>query len=139
MHSRNAHEDLLAALVAQARSALLYERQGLKELEGLRAEVRGIQSAEVGVWYHTAAGRGVGGEGRSEERGRREAEGRRDESIVASPTTERRSIQSMARSVVVQGDARQRVDVSLFRFSSGKREADGWTQAKMAASMLAGF
>lgn len=51
-HSRNAHEDVFAALLDHARSSLLYERQVLKELELLRPELAGIKKPEAGVYYH---------------------------------------------------------------------------------------
>lgn len=48
-HSRNAHEDVLSALLEHARSSLLYERQLLKEFELLRPELTGIRKMETGV------------------------------------------------------------------------------------------
>lgn len=43
-HSRLAHDDIQAALIEHARSALVYERQFLRELEALRPDVRNAAS-----------------------------------------------------------------------------------------------
>lgn len=53
-HSRNAHADILSALLDHARSSLMYEKQLLKELELLRPELHAIKKPEPGVYYHTA-------------------------------------------------------------------------------------
>ncbi|KAK4705602.1 hypothetical protein P7C70_g598, partial [Phenoliferia sp. Uapishka_3] len=52
-HSRNAHSDILSALLDHARSSLMYEKQLLKELEVLRPELHAIKKPEPGVYYHT--------------------------------------------------------------------------------------
>lgn len=51
-HSRNAHADILAALLDHAKSNLVYEQQLLKELELVRPELKGIKAMREGVYYH---------------------------------------------------------------------------------------
>lgn len=148
-HSRAAHQDLLTALLDHARSALLYEKQLLKEVELVRPELHGIKKPVAGVYYHTPAaaatsasaassptskprGAAIGGsptmqrtsslgaagaEGASSKsmfvgRGAPDFGGQEEQASMAKKV-QQRSVRSMASSVQVADDRRQRVDVSL--------------------------
>lgn len=54
-HSRNAHQDIIAALIEHARTNLLYEKQLLKELEVVRPELHAVKSPRDQVYYHQPA------------------------------------------------------------------------------------
>ncbi|BGP29744.1 Vacuolar protein sorting-associated protein 17 [Rhodotorula toruloides] len=145
-HSIDTHTDLLSTLFEHARQTLLCEKQRLKEFELLRPDVKAIRRQEAGVIYHTTPGGQVmgraGSAGASTVSSRlaapAPAPGSPTPSRVAPPPAsdplggdsgrdlgsmaqkaQKRSVRSMASSVHVEGDRRQKVD------------------ARMAASMLA--
>ncbi|KAJ8296205.1 Vacuolar protein sorting-associated protein 17 [Rhodotorula toruloides] len=141
-HSIDTHSDLLSALLEHARQTLLCEKQRLKEFELLRPDVKAIKRQEAGVIYHTTPGGqvvGRAGAGASSVSSRPApmpgsptpsrvapsssadplgGESGRDLGSMAQKA-QKRSVRSMASSVHVEGDRRQKVD------------------ARMAASMLA--
>ncbi|BGP05696.1 Vacuolar protein sorting-associated protein 17 [Rhodotorula toruloides] len=141
-HSIDTHSDLLSTLLEHARQTLLCEKQRLKEFELLRPDVKAIKRQEAGVIYHTAPGGqvvGRAGAGASSVSSRPApmpgsptpsrvapsssadplgGESGRDLGSMAQKA-QKRSVRSMASSVHVEGDRRQKVD------------------ARMAASMLA--
>ncbi|BGP22509.1 vacuolar protein sorting-associated protein VPS17 [Rhodotorula toruloides] len=147
-HSIDTHADLVSSLLEHARQTLVCEKQRLKEFELLRPDVRAIKRPEAGVIYHTTPGgqvvgrAGSVGSASASSRSTAPAPASPTPSRAAPPSSpapsssdplargtrdlgsmaqkaQKRTVRSMASSVHVEGDRRQKVD------------------ARMAASMLA--